>query len=137
MSRRIGYGRATSELAAEHIVARLRVAGCTHLVIDQGSGTDPLPEWSKLSKALRPGDTLVIATLPHDRQRREQVRQRLNDLATERAIIVEVLLGARLRQPGVGTPPAGRTLSAGQVGGTLNRLGSHHPTRRPPAGGNV
>ncbi|MDX6243093.1 MAG: hypothetical protein QOE76_816 [Frankiales bacterium] len=133
MSRRIGYGRASTDVAAQHIVARLRVAGCTHVVVDRGAGADPRPEWDKLTRGLRAGDTLVIATLPHDQQGHERVRDQLHRLAADRAINVEVLVGARLRHRETSPQSTGRPLSAGQIGGTLSRIGAASYRTNKPA----
>lgn len=139
MSRRMGYGRAAGDLAADQIVARLRVAGCTHIVIDKGAGGDPRPEWHRLADSLRPGDTLVIATLPHDRPRHDRVRDQLITLAGDRSVKVVVLLGARLRLRETPVASLLPPLSPGKVGGTWHRVGAaaSHPRALQPrsAGG--
>ena len=94
MSRRIGYGRVSTDSAAAHVLARLRALGCTTVVLDRGSRTDPQPEWTRLRSALRAGDLLLIATLPAEAPDFARAETELAAVAA-RGVSVQVLPGAR------------------------------------------
>ena len=129
MSRRLGYGRAVSDTAAQQITARLRLAGCVQIVIDRGTAGDPQPEWHKLRAALRHTDTLVLVTLPAPGKHRAQVLAELQALSSANICRVEILPGARLTHPGQpDETPAARTpqLSAGQLY-RYRRPNNHRP----------
>ena len=89
-------------------------------MIDRGAGGDPQPEWHKLRAALRPTDTLVIATLPAPGKHRKHVLAELHALRSAGTCQVEILPGARLNHPGRGTATdmpqsTASPLSAGQL----------------------
>ncbi len=138
MPRRIGYGRATTDIAATQAVNRLRAAGCSTIVVDRGAGNDPQPEWVRLRAALRSGDVLIIATLPGEGPHRQRARAELTAV-TARGVAVEVLPGARpaprKAQASASTrltPPAPVPhLSAGKIRRT-HRPGRPHGSGTPP-----